>query len=361
MVTIMPAKNKKRYVVAMSGGVDSSVAAALMVEQGHEVIGITLQLTPATRQTKIGSCCAGADIDDARRVAHHLAIPHYVLNFEEHFRKSVIDDFVQNYMEGKTPVPCVRCNQTVKFRDLLAIGKNLGAERLVTGHYVRMVDNQLHRAKDGARDQSYFLFATTQDQLASLLFPLGDMTKQQVRAHARRLRLPTAHKAESRDLCFVSKGHYSDVIRRLHPNAGHSGDIRHVDGTWLGRHHGIEQFTVGQRRGLNIGGRYHTNQDKLYVIAINSKTHEVTVGSKEALARRTITVHDVHWLTHTQPSLVQWRSPQQPAPAHVTKINDDTAQVTLHEHNHGIAPGQACVFYHHDQLLGGGWIRNTAS
>jgi tRNA-uridine 2-sulfurtransferase len=285
-----------RIVVAMSGGVDSSVAAALMVEAGYDVIGMTLQLyDQGMALAKKGACCAGQDIYDARQVCDKLKVPHYVLDYESRFSQAVIEDFADSYLKGETPIPCVRCNQQVKFKDLLTTAQDLGAQALVTGHYVQrlMKDSkaELHRAVDHTRDQSYFLFTTTQNQLDFLRFPLGQLPKNETREHAARFGLEIADKPDSQDICFVPNGSYVSVVERLRPGALEEGDIVHLDGRVLGRHKGIINYTIGQRKGLGIGGG-----DPLYVIRLDPKTHRVIVGPYEALARKEIWVKDVNWL-----------------------------------------------------------------
>ena len=345
----------------MSGGVDSSVTAALMAEQGFEVIGVTLQLyDDGAARGRVGSCCAGQDIADARRVAQDLAIPHYVLDYENRFREAVINDFVETYASGETPIPCVRCNQTVKFRDLLAAAKDLGADFMATGHYVRRVDGpdgpELHMAADTTRDQSYFLFATTREQLGFLRFPLGDMEKSDTRAVAQRFGLKVAAKPDSQDICFVPDGDYARTIERLMPEAAVPGDIVHVDGRVLGRHRGVIHYTVGQRRGLGLGG-----DDPLYVVRLDAQANRVIVGANEALAVTKFRVRDLNWLTPATPSepiraQVKVRSTRPPVSGIVTPSGDGGAWVELDQPEYGVAPGQACVAYVGTRVLAGGWI-----
>ncbi len=351
-----------RLVVAMSGGVDSSVAAALMVEAGFEVIGMTLQLyDQGAALGKKGACCAGQDIYDARQVCDKLGIPHYVLDYESRFSQAVIEDFADSYLRGETPIPCVRCNQQVKFKDLLTTARDLSAQALVTGHYVQRLGAtegaELHRAFDSSRDQSYFLFATTQQQLDFLRFPLGGMEKAETRAHALRFGLDIADKPDSQDICFVPNGSYANVLEKLRPGSLEEGDILHVDGRVLGRHKGIIHYTVGQRKGLGIGGG-----DPLYVIRLDPHTHRVIVGPYEALARTEIWLKEVNWLGGeiTEPIRceVRVRSTRPPVPADVVLTKEGGAHVTFLTPEYGVSAGQACVFYQGSRVLGGGWILN---
>lgn len=356
-------------VVAMSGGVDSSVVAGMMAEQGYKVVGITLQLYDyGFAVGKKGACCAGQDIYDAKRVADKLGIAHYVLDYESKFKEAVMDDFADSYMRGETPVPCIRCNQTVKFRDLVQAAKELGADCLATGHYVRrlMGDKgaEMHVGVDAGRDQSYFLYTTTQDQLDFLRFPLGDVTSKDVtRDIARRLELATADKPDSQDICFVPNGNYAEVVQKLRPEAGDPGDIVDLSGNVMGRHEGIIHYTIGQRKGLGIGGRKDSDGDALYVIRLNPAKRQVVVGPREALGRDRFMVAELNWLdanpidAQGEKLLVKMRSMQPLQGATIYPRGNGMAEVVLDEPRLGIAPGQACVFYRDSRMLGGGWIR----
>lgn len=355
-----------RVVVAMSGGVDSSAVAALLHEEGYDVVGITLQLYDHGAMVgKKGACCAGQDINDAREVATKLGIPHYVLNYESKFKEAVMDDFVDTYLAGETPIPCVKCNQSVKFKDLLATARELGADALATGHYVQRKMNggnhaQLLRGADPAKDQSYFLFTTTQAQLDFLRFPLGHMQKADTRALAERFGLPVYDKPDSQDICFVPNGNYVSVIEKLRPGALDAGEIMHLDGTVLGTHNGIINYTVGQRRGLNIGG----TEQPLYVIKLDAENKRVIVGPREALLRTSFTLRDANWLDASifdQPVTVKLRSAHQGvdaviAPSEQTGKENFTVTLLNPEDAGAVAPGQACVAYRDDRVLGGGWI-----
>lgn len=362
-------RKNRRVVVAMSGGVDSSVAAAMVKRAGYDAIGITLQLYDHGEAVKRkGACCAGQDIHDARRVAAALDMPHYVLDYESLFRESVMDDFADTYLAGHTPIPCVRCNETVKFRDLLTTAKELGAEALVTGHYIetRLHDGcwQMRRPVDETRDQSYFLFSTTADQLAFLRFPLAHLTKDEIRAFAAELELPVADKPDSQDICFVPNGDYAAVIQRLRPDCGLPGEIVDMSGQVLGRHQGVLHYTVGQRRGLGVA-----SGEPLYVVRIDADTRQVVVGPREALAKRTIMLNDVNWLggndnPERMEIQVKIRSTGKPVDASLKLLPGREAEVFLNRAEEGVSPGQACVFYGAGdaaaaRVFGGGWITSA--
>ena len=358
-------RGSHRVVCAMSGGVDSSVAAALLKLAGYDVVGITLQLYDhgeAIRRK--GACCAGQDIHDARRVAAALDIPHYVLDFESRFREAVIDDFVESYVQGATPIPCVKCNQTVKFADLLWRAKELGASALATGHYVDSVavngGRELRTPADMARDQSYFLFATTQEQVDYLRFPLARLSKPETRAVAMELGLQVADKPDSQDICFVPDGKYADLIMKLRPDAAEAGDIVHVDGRVLGRHEGIIHYTIGQRRGLGVA-----EGEPLYVVKLDAALRRVIVGPREALKQHDIALSEINWLGRAplsdqpQPCFARIRSTRPPVPASI-RASKRGVIVTIAEGEFGVSPGQACVLYAApgagQKVLGGGFI-----
>jgi tRNA-specific 2-thiouridylase len=357
-----------RVLVAMSGGVDSSVVAAMLHEQGYDVVGVTLQLYDhGAALAKKGACCAGRDIHDARRVAETMGFAHYVLDYETAFREAVIDEFADSYLGGATPVPCIRCNERVKFRDLLETARDLDADCMATGHYIRRETGpagaELHRAADPARDQSYFLFSTTRPQLDYLRFPLGGLAdKAATRALAARYGLPVADKPDSQDICFVPNGDYAAVIEKLRPGAGEPGEIVDMEGRVLGRHRGVIHYTVGQRRGLGIGGL----DVPLYVVRLDVDARRVVVGPREALATRVVRIGEVNWLgdapfdARAERRLgVKIRSTKPPREAVLRPTGPDTAEVELIAPEEGVSPGQACVFYDLDgtRVYGGGWIR----
>lgn len=356
-----------RVVVAMSGGVDSSVVAAMLKDEGYDVVGVTLQLYDhGAALAKKGACCAGIDIHDARRVAEDMGFPHYVLDYENIFKDAVIDEFADSYLAGATPVPCIRCNERVKFKDLLETAKDLDADCMATGHYIqRMMGDagaELHAAADASRDQSYFLFSTTPDQLDFLRFPLGHLpSKHDTRALAAKYGLGVAMKPDSQDICFVPDGDYASVIRKLRPEAADPGEILDVDGTVLGTHEGVIHYTVGQRRGLGIGGL----ADPLYVVRLDPDAKQVIVGPKTLLATRNIPVREINWLGDAPlTSRAEWhvevrvRSTRPPRPAIIRPISASEATVELITPEEGVSPGQACVFYDPDssRIFGGGWI-----
>lgn len=364
---------KTRVVVAMSGGVDSSVCAAMLAREGYDVVGVTLQLYDhgaAVKSSK--SCCAGQDIYDARRVAEMMGFPHYVLDYESNFNEGVMEDFADTYLKGATPIPCVRCNQTVKFRDLLQVAKDLDADCMATGHYIQRLEGEngpeLHRGFDGGKDQSYFLFATTAAQLDYLRFPLGAMNKSETRKLAVELGLNVAAKPDSQDICFVPTGKYTDVIEKLRPDAAISGDIVHLDGRVLGQHRGIMYYTIGQRRGLGLPDG--SGAEPLFVISINADTNEVRVGPREALMRDMIYLSEVNWIGEGafgpdldgQTIYIKTRSTKPPMAAHFMREGDEVV-VKLAVPVDGVSPGQACVFYspedEQSRVLGGGWIERA--
>ncbi|NND19487.1 MAG: tRNA 2-thiouridine(34) synthase MnmA [Silicimonas sp.] len=359
--------SETRVVVAMSGGVDSSVVAAELAREGYDVVGVTLQLYDhGAALAKKGACCAGIDIHDARRVAEDMNFPHYVLDYENIFRDAVMDEFADSYLAGATPVPCIRCNERVKFKDLLGTAKDLDADCMATGHYIQRkmgaAGPELHMATDHNRDQSYFLFSTTPEQLGFLRFPLGHLaSKAETRALAARNGLVVADKPDSQDICFVPDGNYAAVIEKLRPGAADPGDIVHADGRVLGTHKGLIHYTIGQRRGLGIGGL----DEPLYVVRLDTDTRRVIVGPKEMLATRTVPVREINWLGDEPfdaraewPLAVKVRSTRPPAEAVVRPVSPTEAEVELLTPEEGVSPGQACVFYAPDgtRVFGGGWI-----
>jgi tRNA-specific 2-thiouridylase len=358
--------SETRVVVAMSGGVDSSVVAAQLAEEGYDVVGVTLQLYDhGAALAKKGACCAGQDIHDARRVAEAMGFPHYVLDYENIFKDAVIDEFADSYLAGATPVPCIRCNERVKFKDLLATARDLEADCMATGHYIQRkmgAGPELHCAADANRDQSYFLFSTTPEQLDFLRFPLGHLpSKDATRKLAAKYGLAVADKPDSQDICFVPNGNYASVIEKLRPGAAEPGEIVDVEGNVLGEHRGVIHYTIGQRRGLGIGGL----ADPLYVVRLDVDKRQVVVGPKDLLATRTIPVREINWLGDgafidqaEREISVKVRSTRPPAPAILRPISETEAEVELLTAEEGVSPGQACVFYETggSRILGGGWI-----
>jgi|TARA_B100000378_G_scaffold275729_1_gene272310 tRNA-specific 2-thiouridylase len=362
--------SETRVVAAMSGGVDSSVVAAMLADEGYDVVGITLQLYDhGAAIEKKGACCAGQDIHDARNVADQVGIPHYVLDYESRFKEQVMEDFADTYMAGSTPIPCIRCNQTVKFKDLLATAKELGADCLATGHYIQRSDGpngaELHRAEDASRDQSYFLFATTREQLDYLRFPLGGLPKTRVRELAEKYNLPVAAKPDSQDICFVPSGSYADVVKKLRPAAGRGGEIVHLDGRVLGEHNGVIHYTIGQRRGLGVA-----TGEPLFVVKIDAAARRVIVGPREALLTAGLTMEELNWLGDGSledacdkglPVLARVRSTREPLPARLGWDGNGPA-VFFDIPEEGVAKGQACVLYDFSsksRVLGGGFIAST--
>ncbi|PJF10713.1 tRNA 2-thiouridine(34) synthase MnmA [Pseudorhodobacter sp. MZDSW-24AT] len=356
-----------RVVVAMSGGVDSSVVAAMLKEEGYDVVGVTLQLYDhGAALAKKGACCAGRDIHDARRVAETMGFPHYVLDYENTFREAVMEEFADAYLAGATPVPCIRCNERVKFKDLLATARDLEADCMATGHYIQRKQGaagpELHSAADAGRDQSYFLFSTTAEQLDYLRFPLGHLaSKAETRALAAKYGLPVADKPDSQDICFVPNGNYAAVIEKLRPGAADPGEIVDLEGRVLGQHRGVIHYTIGQRKGLGIGGL----GDPLYVVRLDPESRRVIVGPRESLATRTVPVREVNWLGDAPfDSAAEWhvhvkvRSTRPPRPAVIRPLSATEAEVELLDPEDGVSAGQACVFYAPEgsRVLGGGWV-----
>jgi tRNA-specific 2-thiouridylase len=364
----MDLPSRGRVVVAMSGGVDSSVAAALLHHTGYDVLGVTLQLYDQGAQAaRKGACCAGQDIYDAKTVADQMGFAHYVLDYESRFKQAVIESFAESYLRGETPIPCIQCNKEVKFKDLFQVAQDLGAEALVTGHYVQRFRDPgpptLHQAVDASRDQSYFLFETTLPQLDFLRFPLGGLLKSETRALGAFFGLKVSEKPDSQDICFVNGGSYASVVARLRPESLQPGEIVHLDGRVLGHHEGVIHFTVGQRKGLKIAA-----PEPLFVVALDAAHHRVIVGPREALARQRLVLRDVNWLIppHDRPLAnqplacqVKIRSSHTPQEAQLHQTPEGSVQVCLEAPEYGISTGQACVFYTQSQVLGGGWITGT--
>ena len=349
-----------KVVVAMSGGVDSSVVAGMMKEAGHEVIGITLQLYKGASTARKGACCAMNDIYDAKAAAKKIDIPHYTLNYEDLFREEVVKNFIDSYAAGYTPIPCVQCNQKVKFKDLLKMSKELGADALATGHYVRRIDKdnipQLHKGLDQKKDQSYFMFTTKPSQLKFLLFPLGNMQKSETRKLADKYGLANADKPDSQDICFVPDGGYIKVIEKLKPGILKPGEIVSEDGLVLGEHNGIAHFTIGQRKGIGI-----SSAEPLYVLHLDPNSNRVVVGPKESLKETSFSVENVNWISEIESDSfeceVKVRSLHCGSKATIHKSTDQNIRVELHDGYFGITPGQACVMYRGTQIIGGGWIK----
>jgi len=356
-------KGETKVVVAMSGGVDSSTVAALLHKEGYQVVGVTLQLYDIGIDVeKKGTCCAGQDIYDAKTVADDLGFPHYVLDYESIFKQEVMEDFADSYVRGETPIPCVKCNQSVKFRDLFKVAKDLGADALATGHYVQRKEGdqgvELHKAVDHGKDQSYFLFATTQEQMDYLHFPLGGKTKDETRELAKEFGLKIADKPDSQDICFVPDGNYSKIIEKLRPGALDPGDIVHTDGTVLGKHNGIINYTIGQRKGLGVAW-----SEPLYVIKLDPKNKQVIVGTEDALGSKEFKIKDANWLCEVSSkpfkATIKTRSTQKEVSAEIILGEGNTATITLENPERAITPGQAAVIYNGDRVLGGGWITKS--
>ena len=358
-----PIKNTK-IVVAMSGGVDSSVAAAMLKKQGYDVVGVTMRLYNQTDKINNNkSCCAGRDINDASIVANQFNFPHHALNYQEKFFNEVIDDFVESYINGKTPIPCIRCNQTVKFTDMLKVAKDMEADAMVTGHYVRRVgglkDAKLYRALDNSKDQSYFLFATTSSQLEYLRFPLGEYKKEEVRGIAKKLKLKVTDKPDSQDICFVTDGSYSNLISKLKPDSFIEGNIVDISGKVIGKHNGTVNYTIGQRKKIGIGGF----KKPLYVINILKDKNIIVVGEKENLKVQVFKINNLNWISKSVHDNMfcdaKIRSTQVPSSGKIKILDDNKVQFHFDEPQFSTSPGQACVFYKNNEVLGGGWIEKN--